>query len=184
MHIFSNKLNDDISVWLMTRNVFDLHHDSAWNTNWSTGVPLLYNFPKKSLRPCRMKMKDLRSSWDGLDICISRLRRISRGSSLCTGQCNEFCMGSGEGYSVGSQSLPRGSVYHQSPVSPPELFNRISNSYKCCPVLEWTASLQTSHLLRNDKLQRKVWKNSFQVDLKMLSKGRKTSKLQTCFHKF
>lgn len=79
---------------------------------------------------------DLLSRWDGLDIYKSPLHRISHGLSVCTGQCNEFYMDSGEGYSVGSQSLPRGSIYHQSPVSPPKLLNHISNSYKCCPDLE------------------------------------------------
>lgn len=82
-------------------------------------------------------MKALLSSQGGQNICISNLSGISRGLSTCTGQCNEFCMGSGEGYSVGSQSLPRGSIYHQSPVSPPELFSCISNSYKRCLGLEW-----------------------------------------------
>lgn len=79
-----------------------------------------------------------------------------------------FAWGSGEGYSVGSLSLPRGSIYHQSPVSPPKLFRRISNSYKCCLSLEWPPSLQTSHLLRNDNLKKGV-KNSSQMDSKMLS---------------
>lgn len=55
-------------------------------------------------------------------------------------------------YTLLVPSLPRGSIYRQSPVSPPELFNPISNSYKRCLRLEWRPSSQTSHLLRNGKL--------------------------------
>lgn len=92
------------------------------------------------------------------DICISHLYGISRGSSMCTG--------SGEGYSVGSQSLPRGSIYHQSPVSPPELFSIISNSYKCCLGLEGPPPFQTSHLSKNDekKMGTKHWGRLLNVE--------------------
>ena len=115
-------------------------------------------FPREQSTSFTYGNEGLSWGWDGQDICISHLCRISRDLSMCTGQCNEFCMGSGEGYSVGSPSLPRGSIYHQSPVSPPELFSRISNSYICCLGPERPPSLQTSHLLRNDKLKKRCEK--------------------------
>lgn len=83
--------------------------------------------------------------WDGLDICIRHLCRISCDSSLCTDQCNKFCIDSGEGYFVG-WSLPRGSICHRSPVLPPELFNHISNS---SGVQAWSGQLHCKlHTLR------------------------------------
>lgn len=145
------------------RDVFDSIMVVPDIMNWSQQK---FSFCTVFLSPCHMRTKALLSSWDRLDICISHLCGISRGLSTCTGQSDEFCMGSGEGYSVGSPSLPRGSIYHQSPVSPPELFSRISNSYKCC-----LGPLQTSHFLRNDQLNKGV-KNSSQKDFKLLSNVR------------
>lgn len=128
----------------MTR---DSNNNSNDNTRHHTlklsEVPLLYIFPKDSQLVCVLcpvNMMVLLSSRDRLDICISHFCGIKHGLSMYTGQCNKFCMGSGEGYSVGSPSLLRGSIYHQSPVLPPELFSCISNSYKCCLGLEWLPS--------------------------------------------
>lgn len=66
-------------------------------------------------------------------------------SDLCirAGGRDEFCMGSGEGYSFGSTSLPHGRIDQQSPATLPELFSCISYSYEGCLGLDWLSSLQT-----------------------------------------
>lgn len=127
----------ELSVCLMRWWEISISLKMSLISAWHYELKLMFlcsNYVQNSLN---MKMKALLSSQGGQNICISNLSGISRGLSTCTGLCNEFCMGSGEGYSVGSQSLPRGSIYHQSPVSPPELFSCISNSYKRCLGLEW-----------------------------------------------